>query len=641
MIISRLTMILGELMGAKVPITSEYLASVIKVTSRTIRNDMKDLQAILEKNGADIKSVRGTGYELVVNNNQQFITFINEVFQDTAETSVGRPDSPEERIRYIITRLLLTNKFVKLDHLADEIFVSRSTILNDVKDIKKILSRYGLSLEKKPNYGLRIKGDEVKVRFCMSDYIFNKKRDELDIVNEQLNILTKEEILVIRNVILALIREHHITLSDVGLNNLIIHVAIACKRIREGNHVLLYSDELNEIIGQKEFSVAEKIVKNLSETLMVDFPENEVAYIAIHLLGTKMIEKSPGEQVGKVIDKKIAQLVSDILAKIDEKLSLGISEDKELLEQMCLHIKPAINRYRYGMNLRNPMIDEIKANYPVAFQAGLIAGKEMKKQLSIDIDENEIGYLALHIGVAMERKQIHHGPKRCLIVCASGVGSARLLYYKLQSTFGPKLDIVDTTEFYKLQQMDLHDIDFIISTVPIQQKMSIPVIHVNTFLGDQDLNKIRSAVSEQTTTLEYTREELVFLQQALLSKEEVLSYMFLNLKEMGLIDDVFIESVKERESLSSTSFGNFVAIPHPLNPLTDETFWSICTLQKPIEWDDKLVQFVCLLSVEKDSSGDLQRMYDMLGKVIDDRELVQQLIKAKSYHEFKDTFLKL
>lgn len=641
MIISRLTMILGELIGAKVPITSEYLASVIKVTSRTIRNDMKDLQAILEKNGADIKSVRGTGYELVVNNNQQFITFINEVFQDTAETSVGRPDSPEERIRYIITRLLLTNKFVKLDHLADEIFVSRSTILNDVKDIKKILSRYGLSLEKKPNYGLRIKGDEVKVRFCMSDYIFNKKRDELDIVNEQLNILTKEEILIIRNVILALIREHHITLSDVGLNNLIIHVAIACKRIREGNHVLLYSDELNEIIGQKEFSVAEKIVKNLSDSLMVDFPENEVAYIAIHLLGTKMIEKSPGEQVEKVIDKKIAQLVSDILAKIDEKLSLGISEDKELLEQMCLHIKPAINRYRYGMNLRNPMIDEIKANYPVAFQAGLIAGKELKKQLSIDIDENEIGYLALHIGVAMERKQIHHGPKRCLIVCASGVGSARLLYYKLQSTFGPKLDIVDTTEFYKLQQMDLHDIDFIISTVPIQQKMSVPVIHVNTFLGDQDLNKIKTVVSEQTTTLEYTREELVFLQQALLSKEEVMSYMFSNLKDMGLIDDVFIESVKERESLSSTSFGNFVAIPHPLNPLTDETFWSICTLQKPIEWDDKLVQFVCLLSVERDSSGDLQRMYDMLGKVIDDRELVQQLIKAKSYHEFKDTFLKL
>jgi lichenan operon transcriptional antiterminator len=640
MIISRLTMILGELMGAKVPITSEYLASVIKVTSRTIRNDMKDLQAILEKNGADIKSVRGTGYELVVHNNQQFITFINEVFQDSTETNAGRPDSPEERIRYIITRLLLTNKFVKLDHLADEIFVSRSTILNDVKDIKKILSRYGLSLEKKPNYGLRIKGDELKVRFCMSDYIFNKKRDELDIVNEQLNILTREEILVIRNVILAHIREHHITLSDVGLNNLIIHVAIACKRIREGNHVLLYSDELNEIIGQKEYSVANKIVQKLKDSLHVDFPENEIAYIAIHLLGTKMIEKSPGEQMERVIDNKIAQLVSGILKKIDEKLCLGISGDKELFEQMCLHIKPAINRYRYGMNLRNPMIEEIKANYPVAFQAGLVAGKELKKQLGIDIDENEIGYLALHIGVAIERKQIHHGPKRCLIVCASGVGSARLLYYKLQSTFGTKLDIVDTTEFYKLQHMDLHNIDFVISTVPIQQKMSVPVIHVNTFLGDQDLNKIKSAVSEQTTTLEYTREELVFLQKAFRTKEEVFSYMFSQLKELDLIDDGFIESVKERETLSSTSFGNLVAIPHPLTPLTDDTFWSICTLQKPIEWDDKLVQFVCLLSVEKDSSGDLQRMYDMLGKVIDDRELVQHLIKAKTFNEFKDTFLR-
>jgi lichenan operon transcriptional antiterminator len=117
--------------------------------------------------------------------------------------------------------------------------------------------------------------------------------------------------------------------------------------------------------------------------------------------------------------------------------------------------------------------------------------------------------------------------------------------------------------------------------------------------------------------------------------------MFSQLKDLDLIDDVFIESVKERESLSSTSFGNFVAIPHPLTPLTEDTFWSICTLQKPIEWDDKHVQFVCLLSVEKDSSGDLQRMYDMLGKVIDDRELVQQLIKAKTFSEFKDTFLML
>ena len=67
-------------------------------------------------------------------------------------------------------------------------------------------------------------------------------------------------------------------------------------------------------------------------------------------------------------------------------------------------LKPAINRFRYGMNLRNPMLDSIKANYPVAFEAGVIAGMVLKEEMGLEIHENEIGYLALHIGAAMERR---------------------------------------------------------------------------------------------------------------------------------------------------------------------------------------------------------------------------------------------
>jgi lichenan operon transcriptional antiterminator len=91
--------------------------------------------------------------------------------------------------------------------------------------------------------------------------------------------------------------------------------------------------------------------------------------------------------------------------------------------------------------------------------------------------------------------------------------------------------------------------------------------------------------------------------------------------------------------MSPTSFGNLVAIPHPIMPETDTTFWSICTLQRPILWKDKQVQFVCLLSVEKNSTTDLQKMYNLLGKVVEDQSLVQQLLKCKNYNEFTRVFL--
>src|SRR6185312_9073035 len=92
-----------------------------------------------------------------------------------------------------------------------------------------------------------------------------------------------------------------------------------------------------------------------------------------------------------------------IIAKIEKKLQLGISGDKELAVSLSLHLKPAINRHRYGMNLRNPMLDAIKSNYPVAFEAGIVAGMAIQEEFGFQMNENEIAYLALHIGAAMER----------------------------------------------------------------------------------------------------------------------------------------------------------------------------------------------------------------------------------------------
>src|SRR5699024_3230332 len=137
---------------------------------------------------------------------------------------------------------------------------------------------------------------------------------------------------------------------------------------------------------------------------------------------------------------------------------------------------PAINRYKYGMNIRNPMLEDIKRNYPLAYEAGIVAGLAIEEHTGSEINENEIGYLALHIGAAMERRKMETHPKRCLIVCASGLGSAQLLYYRIKSKFEGKLDVVGTTEYYKLNQYDLNAIDFIISSVPISDDVPVPVL---------------------------------------------------------------------------------------------------------------------------------------------------------------------
>ncbi|MDX8045558.1 BglG family transcription antiterminator [Gracilibacillus sp. S3-1-1] len=637
MLNARLRNILRELMAEQSPVSSTYLANVNKVTPRTTREDIKRLNQIISSHGAVIESIMGKGYLLKVKNDNEYKNFLHGYFIQEIPGENGIPRSPEERIKYIINRLLLQDGYIKLEGLADEIFISKPTIQTDIKEVRKILANYQLTLDSRPNYGLKVEGNELNRRFCMSEYTFDRSDPVTEVNVDGMSDSTLE---VITEIILEEVTANHITLSDIAMKNLAIHILIAYKRSKDGYYIQLVHQDLLEIYEQPEYEVALLIVNKIEEAFRVSFPDTETAYIAMHLLGTKMMLQ-PRDIRENVMDSKISSLVEVALAKVEEKLQLGIHDDQELVMALYLHLKPAINRFKYGMNIRNPMLEDIKRNYPLAFEAGVIAGLEIEEKTKAEIDENEVGYLALHIGSAIERRNLRNGPKRCLVVCASGLGTSQLIYYKLKSTFGQHLDIVGTTEYYQLHQFNLQNIDFVVSSIPIPETLPVQVVEVNAILGEQDISKIEELVLGENQVVDsYLAENLTFIQEKNLhTKEEVLTFMAQRLDDLDLVEAGFIEAVREREEVAPTAFGNLVAIPHPITPKTDKTFIAICTLDKPITWVDKPVQFVCMLCVKKDSQEDLQAMYKWLGKIIDNRSVVQRLLKAKTFEELRESLL--
>ncbi|WP_449354243.1 BglG family transcription antiterminator [Virgibacillus natechei] len=635
--------ILRELMAEQTPLTGKYLGNMNQVTSRTTREDVKRLNEWLSENGATIDAVMGHGYQLVIHDDEKFRTYLKSVFKEEMTSASMIPKSPEERTAYVIKRLLLGEGYVKLDDIADEVYVSRSTIQNDLKHVKHILDEYDISLESLPNYGLKVKGSELKLRFCMAEYIFDRQDEVSERLTEaHLSTLGQKELDSILDIIMKQLKENEITLSDIAINNLLIHMGIAYKRMKSGHHVTLYQTDIKQITDQKEYEVAKTIVQEVEDTFHVVFPQQEIAYIAIHLLGTKMLLRANAtDEIMEAMDDDIYQLVMLALDKIEKEFNLGIKHDRELIIGLGLHLKPAINRYKYGMNIRNPMLQDIKKNYPLAFEAGILAGMAFEEHTGMKFDKNEIGYLSLHIGAAVERQKLKSGPKRCLIVCASGLGTARLIYYKLKSKFSTELDLIGTTEYYKLDNYNLNEVDFIVSSIPIPEELTVPVIEVNAILGDNDLEKISNFVTDSEKSIaDLFQKGLLFLRKNFVLKEEVLEFMHNQLVEKGFVDETFLASIYEREEIAPTSFGNLVAVPHPITPKSEKTFLAICTLDRPIMWNDKPVQFICVLSIKKNSTEDLQEMYDLLGNVIDSAPMVEKLIKAKTYEEFIHVMIK-
>src|SRR5699024_9388400 len=135
-----------------------------------------------------------------------------------------------------------------------------------------------------------------------------------------------------------------------------------------------------------------------------------------------------------------------------------------------------------------------KKNYPLAFEAGVIAGLSIESKIGIEINENEIGYLALHIGAAIERRKYKSGPKRCLIVCASGLGTAQLIYYRLKANYEVNFNYDGTTGYYILHEYNLHQIDCIVSTISISEKLPVTVIEGNAILEDIELSNVEKYI---------------------------------------------------------------------------------------------------------------------------------------------------
>ncbi|HCF55438.1 MAG TPA: PTS fructose transporter subunit IIA, partial [Bacillus sp. (in: Bacteria)] len=341
--------------------------------------------------------------------------------------------------------------------------------------------------------------------------------------------------------------------------------------------------------------------------------------------------------------KDIYAFMQHILFKVAEERNLIFYYDEELLFGFGIHLKTLLNRLKYKLNTRNPLLAEVKKNYPYAFEIAVLVGDIIGEYTGESIPESEIGYIAIHFGGAMSRLQEQNQKKRCLLVCATGQGSAQLLKYKILSQFRDKLEIVGITGYYQLKVEDLYKekIDCIISTIHIPSGLPVPVIKVNSIFDDKEIKSIgqRLFTHVNTSVQPYIKEDLIFLNHNASTKEDVIQFLCEKAAEKRYVPENFYASVMERENTSPTAVGNSVAIPHPMQLLSEETFLMFCTLEKAVDWGDKKVQVIILFSVKRNNNEDLQRLYDFLYDIMSSQTTIEKLTQTEVIEDFQEILL--
>ena len=594
--------------------TGEQIAGMLGVTARTVRTDMRVISSTLPTFGAVIDSKRGKGYRLILQDSEAY----NRMKMQTEEM-----EDQSDRVTKLALLLLQRKTYLKLEDAAEILYVSESTIKNDLRVLKKDLERRGLTVITKPRYGIRVIGSERQLRNVYRTFL------EADTSIPGLKGQLYQQL---RNLVVSVLKEEDTLVTEIGVDNLVIHIWIASERMDAGLVADISKADKEHLSRLKEYQVAQKLAKSVGTVLGVELPIDEVVYMTMHLLGAKSVsyEDKGMKNFTKVVDSRIIEISASLLRVADEHMQLSLANDNELLSGIALHLKPALNRFKYGLTIRNPMLSEIKQAYPKAFDASVLMGKKLQELTDVSINEDELGYLALHVGAAMERQESQRVKKRALVVCATGIASSQLLYYKLQARFSGRMEIAGTCSAADLQRRSLEDIDLIITTVPLSNTLSKPIINVHTLLRESDVGHIERIIADRLQTLSaYIPADHIFLQQSYTKRDDVLQFLVAQMEKRFIVPSNLLALIKEREEMAPTFQENLVAVPHPIYPVMDEPVVLCCTLQRPIDWGGHEVQVIFLFCVPKQYNEGLQQLYESMVVFIEDRQKVKQLIQAQ------------
>lgn len=498
MINERNAFILTHLLQNKEPVQIKSLIDKFNVSNRTIRYDLDAIDEFLVEHQLP-KLLRKPNMGISFSKDADDRNKTSSLLKNLNYNSYIL--SKEERIKVLISELLSQKEYTTIEKLGDKVMVSRNTIKKDLIEVKKWLENYGIKILASPKKGLKAIGDEKVIRRASIE-IFTGAIDidkALEIIEAPFytrfnigmytqlkGLLGKIDIIVIEHALQMAEKELNQTFSDDAYSNLVIHIAIAVKRITLKRDIIMPLEELSILEGCSEFQVAKKIARELEQSFNLQLPKDEIGYITVHLLGSS-ITKTSFDLKDDFIGLQL--LTEKLILTVSEKLEVDLTVDEQLFEGLIAHLRPALYRVKHNLVLKNPMLFDIKDKYPLVFQAVKQSINPIEKKLENCFSEHEIGYLTMHFAAARERgKERKFFKPNILLVCSTGIGTSKILSASISKRFN--VNIVDTVGYHEVDKiLKEKDIDLILTTITLKEE-KVTWIKINPILTQEDIKRL-------------------------------------------------------------------------------------------------------------------------------------------------------
>ncbi|MFY9283551.1 MAG: PTS sugar transporter subunit IIA [Miniphocaeibacter sp.] len=615
--------ILLEILNGKT-INLVEISGKLKISDRTIRNDIVDLNNFFERK--DYHNL------IVLKNSEIFLNkkYLNDnrILYIFDNRSISKYD-PDSRKLDILYELLIEENTVSYNKLSEKYYVSKSSIFNDLSEIKKILIKAKLKLLS-DNRGTFIVGNEMDKQQLIREIIIEQltDRDKFKFStsnNRFLDWINISWINEIRYGLKNILKKKNLIVSNFYIGIVAISLYTLIKRSEQGEKIKNLKNKTlisNKVEGMEIYPFTYEILFRLKDKLNHDFTTDEIYFINNIFMGLGINGLNSLEFFNEDFEKNIKNLV----ISVERSLGIILSNDLKLINDLKNHLHQMLYRLQSNIRVDNPLLDELKEKYSIIYAIVWLSLNDFISGYNVEISEDEISFIMLHFQAAIERKK---ESIKVLFICPNGVGTSSLISSQIKRIL-PSINIYEIISLEEVEDYHLNSIDFIVSTVNIKFE-NIPTIIVSPVISKEELKKITNCYIDIIyDSKSETNENKLYLSNLPIkvfenqfdNKEKAISYLCNKAKDNLLVNNEYTGTVLNREKLGTTYLKNKIALPHGDPKKIINSFIYILKMENYINWDSEQVDMLILLGISDKDIDKTEKILEFIIDNIDDKKVL-------------------
>lgn len=602
----------------------ESLAAKLDVSQKTIRNDIKELNCLLG------------GYACISNNKGtcKLIVFAPKGFTEIRNKIYKQEDlfnSSHTRMAYMFWQLMHAEEPYLTDDLSEEMKVARTTTISDLNRLRKAIEKYDLKIKGKANTGLALCGDEFKIRLFILENIYEQLY-----LNFPLGQTIREKLYDF---------QERLSMDALGFGFFYRFFVVMIQRIESGHTITKLEAKYEELYGSSAYMIVDEFLNEIEQVKGYQISKEERLFLSISVAGMRTPANTAEIEQKISISEGVADLIIEILDRIKAELNVTVVAN-ELFDDFVYHVFFMINRLKYGFHIYNPMVDDFKNKYSVAYKMAEIAKEVLEEREGIEMTEDEMGFLAAYFGVFLLEQEPEEKRCKIAIVCGSGKIIGRLIENQLKKIF----DVEPEFEFFYgiFDEKRKDDFDYIVTTTELHMDTKTPVVFMDEVFDREYIQRkfenmrylseagrtIRKGIDSLFMNLLDETRFFVLDQES--SYDENVDRMVRALTNQGELDAGFAQRVREREKYSTMVLDHNIAFPHIKNMLPKLTL-AMGVFPDMLK-DDKYgnIRIIIILGIPESMEDDtvLVRLYDDILSIGKKPDVIPKIQKMESYREF-------